>query len=73
MVSVRAKCPLGAQKTVRGQPRQPLTFHRLRMPVGAGLSSSAALEASVAVALNDLWVLGRGHPDLALAGPASGK
>jgi galactokinase len=38
------------------------------VPLGAGLSSSAALESSVAVALNDLWVLGLDPMALAKAG-----
>ena len=38
------------------------------LPVGAGLSSSAALELAVAVAINDLFALGRRPEDLALAG-----
>ncbi|WP_061963054.1 galactokinase [Demequina aurantiaca] len=38
------------------------------VPIGAGLSSSAAIECSVAVALNDLWSLGRSPMELARAG-----
>jgi galactokinase len=38
------------------------------VPVGAGLSSSAAIEGAVAVALNDLWALGLDRPALARAG-----
>lgn len=38
------------------------------VPVGAGLSSSAALECSVAVALNDLWQLGMSPNTLAAVG-----
>lgn len=38
------------------------------VPVGAGLSSSAALECAVACALNDLWALGLDRPSLARAG-----
>ena len=38
------------------------------VPVGAGLSSSAALESSVAVALNDVWQLGFDRPTLAKVG-----
>ncbi|MGV3712360.1 galactokinase [Pseudolysinimonas sp.] len=38
------------------------------VPVGAGLSSSAALESAVALALDDLWRLGMSHPALAQAG-----
>jgi galactokinase len=36
------------------------------VPTGAGLSSSAALECSVAFALNDLYQLGLGAPELAV-------
>lgn len=38
------------------------------VPVGSGLSSSAAIESSVALALNDLWQLGLTRPQLARAG-----
>lgn len=38
------------------------------VPIGAGLSSSAAIECAVAVALNDLWELGRSSMELARAG-----
>ena len=42
------------------------------VPVGAGLSSSAAIEMAVAVALNDVWALGlgphRARPDRAARG-----
>ena len=38
------------------------------VPVGAGLSSSAALECAVACALDELWHLGLERPSLALAG-----
>lgn len=38
------------------------------VPVGAGLSSSAAIEGSVAAALNDLWRLGLEPLDLAKVG-----
>ncbi len=38
------------------------------VPVGAGLSSSAAIESAVAVALNDVWQLGYDRPQLARVG-----
>lgn len=38
------------------------------VPVGAGLSSSAAIECSVGVALNELWNAGLTKPTLAKAG-----
>ena len=38
------------------------------VPVGAGLSSSAAIECAVAVALDDVWRLGMSRPQLAAAG-----
>jgi galactokinase len=38
------------------------------VPVGAGLSSSAAIESSIAIALNDVWHLGFDRPTLAKVG-----
>jgi galactokinase len=38
------------------------------VPVGAGLSSSAAIESSVALALNDVWQLALDRPSLARVG-----
>ncbi len=38
------------------------------VPVGAGLSSSAAIEGAVALALNDVWRLGFDRPTLARVG-----
>jgi galactokinase len=38
------------------------------VPVGAGLSSSAAIESAVAIALNDVWRLGFDRPTLARVG-----
>jgi galactokinase len=38
------------------------------VPVGAGLSSSAAIECSVGVALNELWSTNLSRPELARAG-----
>ncbi|WP_051973189.1 galactokinase [Cryobacterium sp. MLB-32] len=38
------------------------------VPIGAGLSSSAAIESAVALALNDVWNLGLDRPTLARVG-----
>ena len=38
------------------------------VPVGAGLSSSAAIECAVAIALNEIWVLGLERRELARVG-----
>lgn len=38
------------------------------VPVGSGLSSSAAIECSIAVALNEIWSAGRTKQQLALIG-----
>jgi galactokinase len=38
------------------------------VPIGAGLSSSAAIESSVAIALNDIWQLGFDRQTLAKVG-----
>jgi galactokinase len=38
------------------------------VPIGAGLSSSAAIECSLATALNDIWGAGRSKQQLALLG-----
>ncbi len=43
-------------------------FIESTVPVGAGLSSSAAIESAVALALNDVWQLGFDRPTLAKVG-----
>lgn len=43
-------------------------FVESTVPVGAGLSSSAAIESAVALALNDVWQLGFDRPTLAKVG-----
>ncbi len=50
------------------RPRGVDLFVTSDVPLGAGLSSSAALESAVAVALNDLWHLGRTETELAQVG-----
>ena len=41
-------------------------FFTSDVPVGAGLSSSAAIECAIAIALNELWEAGRTKQELAL-------
>ena len=41
-------------------------FFTSDVPVGAGLSSSAAIECAIAIALNELWSAGRTKQELAL-------
>jgi len=43
-------------------------FIASNVPVGAGLSSSAAIECSIGIALNDLWSAGLSKPQLARVG-----
>ena len=66
-----------------GEPLDPRTFRHVLgqfctgitiittidgdVPIGVGLSSSAAVECAIALALDDLWRLGLERPELALA------
>ncbi|TQJ30083.1 galactokinase [Microbacterium sp. SLBN-146] len=64
-----ARYPLGVAWALGGAGRQgvDLAFSS-DVPVGAGLSSSAAIENATAVALDDVWQLGLDRVDLAQAG-----
>lgn len=61
--------PLGVAWVMREHQGSGLDlFIDSDVPIGAGLSSSAAVECSVALALNDLWNAGLSRIDLALVG-----
>ena len=61
--------PLGVAWVMREHQSNGLDlFIDSDVPIGAGLSSSAAVECSVALALNDLWNAGLSRIELALVG-----
>lgn len=61
--------PLGVAWVMRNWAKGGFdAFITSDVPVGAGLSSSAAIECSVATALNDLWEAGQSPQELALIG-----
>lgn len=61
--------PLGVAWVMREHQISGLDiFIHSDVPIGAGLSSSAAVECSVALALNDLWQAGKSRIELALIG-----
>ena len=59
--------PLGVAWALGAQHGFSLHIHS-DVPVGAGLSSSAAIECAAAVALNETWSLGLAEPALARIG-----
>ncbi len=61
--------PLGVAWAMQGSGSSGFdAFFVSTVPVGAGLSSSAAIECSIAYALNDLWQSGLTRQELALIG-----
>ena len=63
--------PLGVAWAIAASSRSQKGFDLFvdsNVPVGAGLSSSAAIEISVAIALNDLWEAGLDKQQLARIG-----
>ena len=61
--------PLGVAWVMREYQNTGLDlFIDSDVPIGAGLSSSAAVECSVALALNDLWQAGKSRIELAKIG-----
>ncbi|MFM6980942.1 MAG: galactokinase [Micrococcales bacterium] len=67
-----ASYPFGVAWAIKskaqGETRGFDCYIESNVPVGAGLSSSAAIECAVAVALNELWHTNLTRPDLARAG-----
>lgn len=67
-----ARYPLGVVWALQGHAASDATGFDIAIasdvPVGAGLSSSAAIECAVAVAVDELWALGLDRSALALAG-----
>ena len=61
--------PLGVAWVMRESQKTGFdVFIHSDVPIGAGLSSSAAVECSMALALNDVWAAGKTALELALIG-----
>lgn len=61
--------PLGVAWVMREHAKAGFdAYITSNVPVGAGLSSSAAIECAVATALNDVWAAGKSAQELALIG-----
>ena len=61
--------PLGVAWVMRESAKSGFDAYIVSdVPVGAGLSSSAAIECSVATALNEIWSAGKSRQELALIG-----
>lgn len=61
--------PLGVAWVMRESQKSGFdVFIDSDVPIGAGLSSSAAVECSMALALNDVWEAGKSPVELALIG-----
>jgi galactokinase len=61
--------PLGVAWVMRDSAKGGFdAYFTSDVPVGAGLSSSAAIECAVATALNDVWEAGKSAQELALIG-----
>lgn len=67
-----AAYPFGVAWAIQQQTGNPGfgfdAFFDSDVPVGSGLSSSAAIECSIGLALNDLWSVGLTRPQLARVG-----
>lgn len=61
--------PLGVAWTMREQAKGGFDAYFVSdVPVGAGLSSSAAIECSIGIALNEIWNAGYSRQEIALLG-----
>lgn len=64
--------PLGVAWVMRGSAKGGFDCYITSdVPIGAGLSSSAAIESSMGLALNDLWEAGKTPKELALIGQSA--
>ena len=64
--------PLGVAWVMRGSAKGGFDCYITSdVPIGAGLSSSAAIESAMGLALNDLWEAGKTRKELALIGQSA--